>query len=771
MQKISLNGTWKLKYFPEGKFKIAKPEQLSKIKVDTVEATVPGNVELDLVRAGKIPDPFFANNIFKLRQYEFYEWWYIRSFKTPAGTGNRRAELVFHGIDCFATIWLNGKELGKTANMFVEHRFDVTDILKKSGINELVVRIGSAVNAARVHKIEPCEIAMVVNVEQLSVRKAAHMYGWDICPRAVSAGLWRPVTLELHQPDEIVDLYYFTQQASADEAVLGIMWQFSTDSRDLSGFSLKFSGVCGKSKFVHTVPVKFTSGFETVRIKNPELWWPKGYGKPNLYKIVCRLLKEKKVLDTRTDHIGIRRIELIRTDITTPEKPGEFLFKCNGVPVMCKGSNWVPADAFHSRDAKRIEKILALFDDLQCNILRCWGGNVYEDHPFFDFCDRHGIMVWQDFAFACARYPQDEEFLETVRKEAEQVIRKLRNHSSIILWTGDNECDYSYINYGLDPGKNRITREILPGVVFKCDPYRPYLPSSPYMSPEVVKTGNQDLMPEQHLWGPRDYYKSNFYLNNTAHFASEIGYHGCPNISSIKKFIEKEYLWPWKGNVQWRTHCTDPVEGGSFYEYRVKLMADQIKALFGFEPQNLEDFALASQITQAEAKKFFIEMFRLKKWRKTGIIWWNVMDCWPQFSDAIVDYYFGKKLAYWYIKRVQQQVCIMIDEPVNGSCRVVAGNDSLKPAKGVFLVKDADTGEILMEGKFEVPANENSELGRISVKENEQRMFLIEWTFEDKKYGNHYLLGRPPFSFEKYRKWLAQIGKLPVSFNAYRISK
>lgn len=162
------------------------------------------------------------------------------------------------------------------------------------------------------------------------------------------------------------------------------------------------------------------------------------------------------------------------------------------------------------------------------------------------------------------------------------------------------------------------------------------------MSPEVVKVQNENTMPEQHLWGPRDYYKSRFYTENTAHFASKIGYHGCPNISSIKNFIESKYLWPWQNNPQWRTHCTDSVSGGGPYQYRVKLMADQIKELFGFIPENLEDFVLTSQISQAEAKKFFIEMFRIKKWRRTGIIWWNVIDCWPQFSDAIVDYYFGQ---------------------------------------------------------------------------------------------------------------------------------
>jgi len=205
---------------------------------------------------------------------------------------------------------------------------------------------------------------------------------------------------------------------------------------------------------------------------------------------------------------------------------------------------------------------LELFDDLGCTMIRCWGGNVYEDHAFFEHCDTHGMMVWQDFAFACAIYPQDEQFLGRVRHEATAVVRKLRNHPSLVLWSGDNEVDESYLWLGRDPGTNRITREVLPRVCAEHDPYRPYLPSSPYASGEVsgrflaargperarCEEAARRLMPEQHLWGPRDYFKSPFYAETTAHFASEIGYHGCPNLSSLERFLPQDALWPWQDN-------------------------------------------------------------------------------------------------------------------------------------------------------------------------------------------------------------------------------
>ena len=347
---------------------------------------------------------------------------------------------------------------------------------------------------------------------------------------------------------------------------------------------------------------------------------------------------------------------------------------------------------FTAATPARYEKILALFIDLGCNMLRSWGGNVYEDDAFFDICDRNGIMVWQDFSMACAIYPQTPEFLEVMRQEAISVVRKLRNHPSLALWSGDNEADESYFFSGLDPAHNKITREVLPQVVFQCDPYRPYLPSSPYMSPEVLPRGKLKLMPEDHLWGPRDYFKSTYYTEHTAHFVSEIGYHGCPGLSSIKRFVDEQHVWPWQDNPQWIFHSTDM----SGNPYRINLMANQVKELFGAVPDKIEDFILASQVSQAEAKKFFVEMTRLKKWRSTGLIWWNVMDGWPQFSDAIVDYYFNKKLAYYYIRRVQQPVCLMVDEPQDWRVRVVVGNDSREDASGHYRVWDADSGETLL---------------------------------------------------------------------------
>ncbi|UCH33353.1 MAG: glycoside hydrolase family 2 [Armatimonadota bacterium] len=767
MTRIDLCGTWELSHRSHRTEHVGSLEETFGDDWEILPARVAGNVELALIEAGKLPDPFCGRNIFVLRPYEFEDWWYRRTFLAQSLEPGQRARLVFGGLDCFATIWLNGRNLGTTDNALIEHVFDVTDCLNADCDNTLVVRLASPVMSARGHCIEPSESGTLDSWEAIGVRKPPHCWGWDIMPRLVSAGLWRPVSLEILEPNHIASLYFCTRHASPDNAHLRVQWQVETDRVEPEGISVRFTGECGDSRFSRTVDARFTAGATGIDVPHPELWWPKGYGEPSLYTIRTELLLDGEVADVRTDRVGLRTIDLHRTETAGPD--GDFRFVVNGVPVLVKGSNWVPADAFHSRDAERYAPLLALADDVGCNMLRCWGGNVYEDHAFFDLCDEKGIMVWQDFAFACSRYPQSLSFLARVRVEAESVIRKLRNHASLALWCGDNEIDCVYVGDGLDPAQNRISREALRRAVERCDPYRPYLPSSPYFSPQAG--GDWDALPEQHLWGARNYYKSREYVETTAHFIGEIGYHGCPNVSSLRRFLSPDALWPWQDNEEWRVHATDPTPEPGGMAYRVELMAKQIAEMFDAVPDMLEDFALASQICQAEAKKFFVEMVRLRKWRRTGVLWWNLVDGWPQFSDAVVDYYLSKKLAYHYLRRVQQPMCLMVDEPDTWHVRLVMGNDSRVNAAGRYAVRDADSGAIVSQGEFESPANENCELARIPISRGQQAMWLIQWTANDVKGANHALVGGPPFALERYRAWLQAIAGLDGNFDADQVGR
>ena len=772
----ALDGSWRLTHFAEGEHCLGAPADLRSAGLPAVEARVPGNVELDLVRTGELPDPFFGDNVERLRALETHEWWYERELSTPDTAGCCALSLVFEGLDCFATVWLNDQLVGQSANAMIAHRFDVTGLLAPPGeTNRLTVRLRSPVNAVRGIPLSPHDFAQPQCYDGLWARKPPHCYGWDITPRVVSAGIWRPVYLEEQRATEIEDVYVRTCRADAAGADLAVFYQLRTDAASLEGFSLRISGRCALSEFRHVQPVPFVAGQFRVHVPSPALWWPRGYGKADLYDVRVELLQKDHVLAARQQKVGIRTVSLDRTDLNSEDEPGAFRFVVNGVPVFAKGSNWVPADAFHSRDAARIPRMLALFAELDCNMVRCWGGNVYEPHLFYDICDREGIMVWQDFAMACAMYPQEDAFLDCMREEAEWVVRELRRHACIVLWAGDNECDMAYLGWSgtcVDPGTNRITREVLPHVVQRLDPDRPYLPSSPYISPPVYAKGRgQDTAPEQHLWGPRDYYKSRFYTENDACFASEIGYHGCPAVSSIRRFLPEDGLWPWEGNRLWQVHATDPVIGVSQMAYRVKLMADQVGEVFGETPDGIEEFALASQIVQAEAKKFFVELFRLRKGRTAGILWWNVIDCWPQFSDAVVDYYFVRKLAFHYLKRVQRPLCVMIREPESWHADVVVSNDSREEREGSLRVVDADTRDVVFESDFRIGANANRTIGRLGVSRGAQRLFLITWRYGREEGANHYLLGTPPFPLERYRHWLPAIAQLDGSFEAADVAR
>jgi len=268
MKRISLNGKWRLTYALEGTTEAAA----ARTEAKTVPAAVPGNVEIDLMKAGELPDLFFGGNIFKARPYEFYEWTYERTFVAPEAFKGRRTELVFHGVDCIASYWLNDRCIGQSDNMFIEHSFDVGGFLACGRENRLAVKIASAVNHARRYRFEPSACRWDF-YEAAFLRKAAHSYGWDIMPRLVSAGIWRPVELVAHEPTEFLDLHYFTQSVGRDAAI-GLLYNFVTDEPVLEGFEIQVKGVCGSSTFQWRGPVSFTAGEVTIHVPQAKAWWP-----------------------------------------------------------------------------------------------------------------------------------------------------------------------------------------------------------------------------------------------------------------------------------------------------------------------------------------------------------------------------------------------------------------------------------------------------------------------------------------------------------------
>ena len=311
------------------------------------------------------------------------------------------------------------------------------------------------------------------------------------------------------------------------------------------------------------------------------------------------------------------------------------------------------------------------------------------------------------------------------------------------------------------PERDIISREILPRVIWEFDPVRTYLPSSPYCSGEYFKRGRDPrILPEVHLWGPRGYYKAPFYTDVSAHFVSEIGYHGCPNRSSLERMFDPEQLYPWtkegKWKDQWLTKAVRALPHATMHNARNDLMIKQVYALFGDTIRDLDRFIFASQAVQAEAMKFFCELWRMDKFQKTGIIWWNLRDGWPILSDAVVDFYNSKKLAYYYIRQVQRDACVMIGDPKEGKHPVVAVNDTREKQSGTVVVRDADSGATIFSGSFVIPENGKILVGYIP-ETGSQSMWLIDYTLGAEKYTNHYLAGMAPFKLDDYQRWYKKL--------------
>ena len=753
-EKQHLDTGWQMGVIPHLQAReqnITSLEQLSR-NTGLHPAVVPGCMEHDLQKAGLLEDPYFGLNILKVQELEDCHAYYGVSFSFKNQIG-AIPQIVFEGLDTICEIYLNGTLLGKTDNMMIAHRFDLRDI--PEGENELFIHFLPSCITARDFPLSPGYYShSLANYEMLRLRKPPHMFGWDIAPRAVSAGIWLPVFIEFVPTEHIEDCFImtFSENGEGSTAVLDIYFDLSIQAGLLTNYKLRISGVCEDSHFETCKTLRFTKGVLRVPVPDAKLWWPKGYGLQSLYRTTIQLICGEQVIDTWEQQAGIRTVKLNRTAVTDVRHLGKFEFIINKEKVFVMGTNWVPLDAFHCNDINRVEEALELTDDIGCNAIRCWGGNVYESELFYNICDQKGLMVWQDFALACAVYPQDDLMFAAIKHEVTSVVKRLRRHPSIILWAGDNECDLlmSRAVGDRDPNISHLTRKIIKDLIEFEDPTRPYLPSSPFYDEEAYQIGRQYIT-ENHLWGPRDYYKSSFYTQSLCHFVSEIGYQGCPSTDSVKKFISAENLWPWQDNPEWIVHAAnDNARPDAIYAHRIRLMANQVRELFGSVPDNLDDFSLASQISQAEAMKFFIELFRQQRAYRTGIIWWNILDCWPQFSDAVVDYYFVKKLAYYFIKRSQQPFILLVGEPSNWKQPLLAINDSKSAISFTYRLLDAANGQELFSGEAKVEPNSMLSLQQLDFCQGVKRFYIIEWQTARESGINHYLAGNPPFDLAEY---------------------
>lgn len=731
-----LKNNWRLYYVQDASFKgvsdLSKYPYLSNVSLPTC-------FEKELFRHGILGDPYFGTNAWDYEEYEDYHQIYVYRFQKRKGMNYLR----FEGIDTVADIYLNDAKIGTSSNSFLPLTLKLSSL--KDGLNVLKVHIHPNVLEGKKYDLEGIHVAQKYQYEGLHIRKRASSYGWDILTRTVLGGLWKKVYF-LEKVDVLENVRIELTSFKKEEVDL----HFSFESKE-ENLTYKVYGKCRDSIF----SFKTQKAYE-LTLKNPYLWNIRGYGEPNLYEIEIEVYRDGLLLETHRFNYGIREIKLKRSSFV--EEGGSFEFYINGQKVFLLGTNWVPTDALKGIDDKRMRKAMKLLLDLKCNALRVWGGGSYESDAFYDFCDKNGIFVWQDFMMACATYPQDDAFQKAIRQEATYEIKRLRNHPSICLWAGDNENDFAYFYWTgthFSPNlENLLTRKVLPEVLKGEDTERPYLPSSPYLDEEAEANPGIALS-EDHTWGPRDYFKGDYYRNVSCYFASEVGYHALNSPKSLKKFLKEP--WPLftkkEGEevptLEYLCHATSVrPDYDSPYAYRIKLLDSQVETLFNKKPENLKDYSLASQISQAEALKYFIERMRKDMKRNGGILWWNLLDGWPQISDAIVDYYFDKKLAYEYVKRSQDDLLLLMDEDKELDLYV---SNRLGIGKEVTAtVFDAKTKGILFSEKVNIHPYSSKKIHSFPHNE-EKKLFILRLVDENGKvYWNHFYTNIISIDFGEY---------------------
>ena len=777
MKKMELNENWSLSFVhPEN----GKPY--------TIPAVVPGNVELDLHRAGVIggdltpPDEEHA-----FRWIDIVDWTYRKEFEfTALPAGMEKAELVFEGIDTAAEIFLNGESILECANMFIAHRVDVTGKLL-CGKNELKVIITAPEIAARRYPAPP-PFHWTPREPSVYLRKARHMWGGDNAPHRLSAGIWRGVALEFTPAIAFESVYVETVaiDKEEDQAELRCCCALKTPDRDLSDYLLwvrlkrKGAHVYEKSFPVLHTTVLLTQG--KVIIPHPELWWPAGSGEAALYDFELTLEKSGNVVAQHTHRLGIRKIRLERSEVTDMSGNGEFQFYCNDEKIYIRGTNWKPLSPWHSQTPEKLLPALELAKNCNSNLIRVWGGGVYEDHEFFDYCDENGLMVWQDFMLACEFPPQEEFFLKEMAKEAEAIIVKLRNHPSLAIWCGDNETDYAFfwnaISPNLLPSHNRVTREVLPNAVRNFDPGRDYLPSSPYIADAAAafrryrRVSGDDVLPsapEQHIYtsgpdlppgGIRE-----FFPMSAAHLSSETGPIGVNAMSETPEIVARELP---RLRRLWNTDPADAAcendlihQTDRYCAVWIKTARLALRKMFNreFSPDQPEELVAGVNFYVSDFFKYIVESWRVQKFRRSGVVWWSLLDMWPvAFQYSVVDSGFRPKLTYDVLRISQQPLALMGRDPLDGKSPVLcAVNDTRSDCSGTYRIFRED-GSLLLQGDFKVAANGVAELVDLPLSAGE--CCFIEWDSNIADGKNYYLNPGEPYDFDRCCKLSERIRKL-----------
>lgn len=694
---IPINKNWEFKQADKGDCKFLPVGQF------------PTNVHLDLLAHGLIPDPFIGKNELDVQWIGEAQWVYRTTFAAAEVPENARAVLAFDGLDTFATVVLNGKTILETENMFTPERVDVTSVLKHGATeseNELVITFDSAyLRGWKLVEKYPDHKWGCWNGDssRLAVRKAQYHWvsvlsayipshrlliatsrpclpddpfrltssqGWDWGPTLLTCGPWRPINLEIYH-SRLSDLHFDTTVDKSLKSATVVAHASVEGSADQVRFDVLLN-----DKSIGSETVNVESGGEaaaTFHISNPSLWYPVRYGKQPLYTVTATLVSGSNEVDSISKKIGLRRAELVQRPLK--EQPGtSFFFEVNNIPVYCGGSDWIPADNFIPRiDRQRYFDWVKLVADGNQFMIRVWGGGIYEEQDFYDACDEVGVLVWQDFMFGCGNYPAWPELLKSIQREAEENVKLLRHHPSIVIWAGNNE-DYQYqeserltYDYANKDAESWLKTDFPARYIYEkvlADACKKLIPDTYYHFGSPWGAGRSTVDPtvgDIHQWnvwhGTQEKYQN--FDKLVGRFVSEFGMQAFPDVKTIDAYLPKGKDDPDRYPQSSTVDFHNKADG---HERRIALyLVENMR----YAPDPLEHFVYSTQLMQAECLASAYRLWK-RQWKGPGreycggALVWQINDCWPVTSWSMVDYYLRPKHAYYTVKREMAPISIGI---------------------------------------------------------------------------------------------------------------
>jgi beta-mannosidase len=745
-----------------------------------IPANVPGSVYLDLQEANLIPDPFVDAD--KVKWVEEKDWTYSTIFDVDErDLSMEKIILRFDGLDTFTEIYLNGCLVGKTENMFMPYEFNVKELVKP-GANVLCVKIVSTSRTLSQLEQTFGKLKSYYRSDRLWGRKASCFSGWSWCPKMLAGGITKPVKLVLLNHSRILDVCTKTETIADKFATVKNEIEIESIRDQLAVLRWSINGENKQVQF-GDLPIELKKGNNLIEFRvvvpNPEFWWPNGYGEQNLYRLNLKLESVSgESVEAVERTFGISTVQLIQ------EPKGDkksFYFLINGVPIFIKGANWILPDVFLSRISRdKYKELLFLAKEANLNLLRVPGVGIYENDDFYDLCDKFGILIWQDFMFGCGEYPENKEFLGLVGQEIKTVVKGLRNHPSILLWCGGNECEHFRDQNGRLKG-DAIYYEIIPKILTNLDGTRPYWQNSP-LSEKNINKRFRDVASKwrfdirafryiQHFWDRLTNFIANrqdgdthiwdvwmwfrdypAYAKHFAPFITEFGWQALPSHSTFQKFCDKKQVCFFDDTP--RLHNSKSRGKYHWYFWTKHFLRP---------PKDVKELIMASQLLQAEALKFAIENWRRQKFDIGGVIFWQWNDCWPATSYSVVDYYLHEKLAYHAIKKSYAPILLA---PVKQKDRVVIWgvNDTLKSITGnLKIVILGQNGEERLFGEFPVAIESNASkiLANFPVKDFKKhagiKIILADSLDTEKVMADNTLF------FRKTRDWKIRLNRFLAS--------